>query len=785
VRRTVAAAASVFALLSVGCSKKNDGAQAARPSPSASAAPTASGPARNEEPPAAAIDAIAHFEDCALGHRGVLIDLGDATARAGTGSLAERAHVESIERDGATWSRVATRTLTLTFTATDLALGDAGSAEPPVIEARVRGGNARSITVYLNGKPAGTWPLVKGEVRVVSAKLVAAGTPNGAQVIAGTNEIMLRFNGARGPAIQDEQASIDWIHVGPADGDSAYGAPTRASALISATLGGVPKRALSLRAPGFARCAGWLPSGGRVTVSLGLAGGSDGDAEVRLLRDRTAPVVLGTFHLGSAETTAWRNVSVPLGDLGPGAKTSGGALGAIELVATRAARGARVSFGEPRVVGAVEAPMKAPITPARSVVLVVMGDLAPRSIEPYGGRLPMPELAALAKAGVTFDAHRASTSVPAGALASMLTGLPPRAHGVVDPDAALPPGIVTLADAVRQAGIVAGMFTANPTTGTAFGFARGWETFLEKTPIDDGTATSVFDLAAGWIDAHKAERFLVVVHARGGHPPWDATPDEIRALAPADYAGGIDPKHAAELLSKARKVPPQIRLNDADRARAWALYALAVKGHDDALGRLLGALKAAGRESDTSVYVAGDAGVDELAHVPFGDGEALDEGTLAIPLVVRPPPGEAGSPSPLAGRRVASPTSSVDLARSILTSLGLTPPAAFTGTDLWSAATGRVAPDGRPELATLGARFALRWGSFVLAGARSPVTDRETKLCDLTLEPACLSDVRGAFPLALEALHREAFDQLAAPEHARAPAVLDPKSVSAVKAWGH
>ena len=423
---------------------------------------------------------------------------------------------------------------------------------------------------------------------------------------------------------------------------------------------------------------------------------------------------------------------------------------------------------------------------ARGVVLVVMGELSPRAIEPYGGRLPMPELAALARAGVTFDAHRATTTVPAGALASMITGLSPRAHGVVDADAALPVGVTTLADAVRQAGVLAAMFTANPTTGPAFGFPRGWDTFVAKTPLDEGPSTSVFDQAAGWIDAHKADRFLVVVHARGGHPPWDASPDELKSLAPTDYAGGIDPKHAAELLSKARKVPPQIRLNDDDRARAWALYGLAVRAHDAALGRLMAALRAAGREEDTLVIVAGDASVDELAHVPFADGDSLDEGTLAVPLVVRAArasvdPAEA---SALDGRRVPSPTSSVDVAPTILDALGLTPPASFSGVDLWTVATGHGATDGRPELAVLGRRFELRWGSFVLAGVRSASADRETKLCDLTLESACVSDVRGAFPLALEALHRRTFDRLAAPERPRVAATLDAHGAASLKAWG-
>jgi len=769
--------------LAIGCSRK---AQEAPVSPRPDAAVSA--PTPSSAP--ASIDAIAHLEDCALGHRGVLVDLGGATARAEVATRSDRGRVESIEREGATWSRILARTMTITFAATDAAVAPGADPEtPPVVEARVRGGVARSITVFLNGKPAGVWPLVKGETRVVSAKLTWAGTPNGAQLVSGTNELLLKLNSGavKGGASPDEQAEIDWIHVGPPDPDGAYGAPTREDALTSVTVGGVPRRALSLRAPGFARCAGFLPSGGKVLVSLGLAGGGEGDAEVRLLRDRASPVVLQAVHLGPSDASAWRSIAVPIGDLGGAARDAkaggGGTLGAIELVATKAAKGTRVVFGEPRVVRASAPPAEPPRTPAaRGVVLVVMGDLSPRLLELYGGKIALPELAALAKSGATFETNRATSSVPSAAFASMLTGVSPRASGVSDEDAALPPDVTTLADALRQAGVASAMFTANPTTGSAFGFARGWSTFLEKSPLEDG-ATSVFDEAVRWIDAHKEERFFAVIHARGGHPPWDATNDELKALAPADYAGGIDPKHAAELLAKARKAPPQIRLTDADRARAWALYALALRAHDAGLGRVIAAVKAADRDASTLYIVTGDATMDEAAHVPSADEDSLDEAALAVPLVVR-------APSAPPAARVTLPTTSTDIATSILGAFELPPPAAFQGTDLWQTAGGRADPRGRPLVAMVGGRFAVRWSSFVLTGVRQlvPIADaselRETKLCDLTLEPGCVSDVRGAFPIALEALHRVAFDPLVAADHARSPAIIDAKTAATLKGWG-
>jgi arylsulfatase A-like enzyme len=359
----------------------------------------------------------------------------------------------------------------------------------------------------------------------------------------------------------------------------------------------------------------------------------------------------------------------------------------------------------------------------------------------------------------------------------MLTGLSPRALSLDDPDARLPHGPTTVEDACRQAGVATAMFTADPTTGTAFGFARGWDAFAPHDPLDGAPAAAVFDDAATWIDAHKADRFFVVVHARGGHPPWDATPDELKAIPPEGYLGIVEPARAAEALAKSRKHPG--RFKDEDRVRAWALYDRAIDAHDAALGRLLGALRAAGREEDTLVIVTSDAGPTAGPPLPFVDTESLDEPQLATPLVMRWPGADA-----LAGRRIEAPSSPVDLARTMLGALGLAPPAAFGGVDLAALARGALVPAQRPMTATRGGRFSVRWGPFVLLGAR----ERETRMCDLSLDAACVADVRATTPLALEPLHRWAMHALSAPDaptpYPREPAVLDEHTTAALVRWG-
>src|ERR1019366_4732308 len=99
---------------------------------------------------------------------------------------------------------------------------------------------------------------------------------------------------------------------------------------------------------------------------------------------------------------------------------------------------------------------------------------------------------------------------------------------------------------------------------------------------------------------------------------------------------------------------------------------------------------------------------------------------LATPLVIRWPASSA-----LGGRRVDAPSTPIDLARTMLDSLGLAPPSAFQGVDLASLAQGTAGSEGRPLAAAPGPRFSVRWGSCVLLGVR----ERETRVCDLSLDP--------------------------------------------------
>jgi arylsulfatase A-like enzyme len=759
--KRISSACVAAALLAPGCSCKHPPEVVSVPAPPEPAGTEAASTGL-EHARRVVLDVAGGLDACTLGHRGVLLDFGDPSMRAALhpGSL-ERADDESVEHEGASWLRVRSRVLTASFYWPAVASDDPDGTA--YVEARVRGILARTASVSIDGRPVGVWTLGKGETRIVMARASLPLT-----LSPGGHELTLHFvGGAR--ATDEVLAEIDWAHIGTGEPGEPYAAPTHGEVAIDATVGGRSMRSVSLRAPGFVQCSGWIPANATLEVSLATAGGGDADVEALLIRDRRTPIVLGTAHVDGDET-AWAPWSVPVTGL-----EGDGALASIELAVVRASPGTHVLLGAPGVVAAGTTPTAT--TPAvRNVLLVVLGSTAAKALSPWGGPHTVPNLSRVASEGTTFAANRASSSLANAVVASMLTGLPARAHGLDDPGARLPDGVVTVEEACRQGGVATAMFTANPTTGAAFGFDRGWDTFVSHDPLEDGPATQVFDEAAAWIEARRASRFFVVVHARGGHPPWDAAPEDLKSMPPDGYLGIIEPRRAAEALAKVRKHPGRFR--DDDRMRAWALYDHAVDAHDEAMGRLFAALRTAAHEDDTAIVVTGDVAASEAPSVPFDDSEALDEPLLATPLAIRWPPA-----SGLGGRKVDAPSTPVDLGRTMLDSLGLEPPAAFQGIDLASFAQGTAPVVERPLSATRLARFSVRWGPYVLMGVR----DRETRVCDLSLDPACIADVRATSPLALEPIQRFAVDTLVRKPlvaHARSPAVLDVHTMAALVRWG-
>jgi hypothetical protein len=756
-RRALPASLLLLAACSNTCgSKPSPRADLPHPSASASAAPKAAPAAPSSR---VLLDMVEALPRCDVDHRGLLFDVGTEamvgrygwTSGAGPG-------VTPVEHDGSSWGRFTDRKLQLSFTLLD----------PTQIFVSVRAVNyaAKSLAISLDEQPLGTLRLPKGSIATSDTRATTL------PVDPGLHTLTLRFYGR----LRDGEAfaDVDWIRVGvPDEVSTIYGPPTQRDAIApAAALGGVPHRSLALRAPGVVRCAMRFPRAGRVRAAIGLQGAGEGDAEIRVVRDGKKPEVIRKVHLEGGDKARWTNVDLPLAAFE-------GRVGAVELRAVSAPRGGRVLFGDPAIVlPPVAAP---PSPPVRSVIVVVLDGVARAELPPWSRATghALPALAELASTGVVFDQHRAPATVVSTSVASLLTGLAPAAHGLTDSGARLPPGMVTIARIARDASVRTAMFTGVPWTFHAFGFGEGWEKYLEHTPSSGAAATAPIDDALAWLtDLGKTApdaRTLTIVHARGGHPPWDVTLKELSTAAPADYTGLIEPRSAAQRIARMRRAKRARVITEADRQRIRALAQIGLAGQDRALAALIAALKASGSWESTVLLVTGDvsSGVEDL----FTDELDLREPALTLPLYAHFP-GNLG-----AGRRVGEPTEMMDIAMTALAALGLQAPKRAMGKDLARIAADLDVATFGPQIATLDDRYAARWGDLVLSG-RYP---KPPTLCDLALDATCAFNRRDAMPIAAAAIFRRVVAaDLAnrAGAAKREPATIDQETSAAMNVWG-
>ncbi|MCU0687713.1 MAG: sulfatase-like hydrolase/transferase [Polyangiaceae bacterium] len=718
------------------------------------AAPTA---ARPSDVPRV-FDVASNLSRCDVEHRGLLFDLGSpAVEGLEAWKLGPNADVSTVEREGASWARVSSRSLSYAFTL--------DRPQPLFVSARVRGLASRSAQVLLDGKPFGSLAFSRNQTRVVSTPLSAAPVP------AGLHTLGLRWQGGGRGA--EPFAEVDWLRLGVADDDpSSFAAPTQRDVAQNVALKGVPHRALALRAPGRVRCALGLAKGARLRASVGVLGAGEGDAEARLEAEGEAPILLRTEHVSGGDQASWVDWDLPL-------DAREGRVVTLELSAPAGARGARVIFGDPTVVAPSVTDARAPR--ARAAVVVVLTGVDPARLPPFAPDKPLPTFDALAREGVVFQAHRSPTSVTSGAMASLVTGLSPRQHALEDAYARLPASLPTLATLARDASAHTAMFSANPGSFEAFGFARGWDRFVTHSPVSPDLATAPLDDLVTWLGERgqgSRSRLLAVAHTRGIHPPFDVTPGEFAQMPPQEYAGPLDPRRAGQVLERYRqKQRSGAKWSAADAQRLSALVDAALVRTDRALSNLLDALRKTELWNETLLIVTADvAAAADPDALPFAEPQDLSEGSLHVPLYVRFPGGA------LAGKRVIAPTTTVDITKTVLDALGLDGPDG-SGTDLYALASHDVAPAERPLEATLGDRFATRWGALRLSGRDGSAPS----LCRIDEAGTCSGELLSSMPQAALALWRWTYDHEAlglARRPKREPATIDPDTAAALAVWG-
>ena len=532
----------------------------------------------------------------------------------------------------------------------------------------------------------------------------------------GENQLILRFSDPISPEKSEPLALVASIRIMPKGTPQAPTSKTASAGVVvkPVLIGGYARNAIALRAPASLSYYVDIPKGGRLSMRAG-APKAEVSAVVRVTPEAGDTTELWRGLLGDA----WLLQQIPLQAfeghvvrLEIALEGKGSAALAAPMIVTDSAQiGAR---GEP----------------PKNVVVVLIDTQRADHLQPYNQstRVRTPAVAALAAQGTVFEAAQAPENWTKPSVASVLTGLYPASHGTKTGDAKLNDKAVLLSEALKEAGYATASFLANGYVSDKFGFNQGWDQYTnyirEKR---NSNAENVYRDAARWIDEHKKRPFFAYIQTIDPHVPYDPPEELIQQYYPEPYHGVVSPRSTADQLGKAKLSPPKVTLNEEDRKYLEALYDGEVSYHDKHLGLFIERLKRMGLYEKTLIVVTADHGEEFYDHQSYGHGHSLYQELIRVPWILRYP----GA----APRRVSETVSTVDIAPTVLASVGVSVPAMMEGSDR----TRQIFGSGAPALSAAVSDFlddrrsirAGRW-KLVLRGLTPTFFDLENDPRELT-----------------------------------------------------
>ncbi len=135
-----------------------------------------------------------------------------------------------------------------------------------------------------------------------------------------------------------------------------------------------------------------------------------------------------------------------------------------------------------------------------------------------------PNIERIGREGLRFTRAMAPTPISAPSYSSLLTGLDPDVHGVINNGQILGDDQPRLSHDLQVAGYRTGAFVANPFCNHAHGFGRGFEKFWSAIHETGQEGRWVTDTAFAWLDELDGNApFFVFVAYMDAHEPFLST----------------------------------------------------------------------------------------------------------------------------------------------------------------------------------------------------------------------------------------------------------------------
>ncbi len=321
-----------------------------------------------------------------------------------------------------------------------------------------------------------------------------------------------------------------------------------------------------------------------------------------------------------------------------------------------------------------------------NLVVLILDAARPDRFGCYGADRPTtPHIDALAADSVVFPDAVALAPYTLCSVPTMVTGLSFLDHGVVNRGQSLSNASTTLAEVLLEAGYRTAAFSATPNNSKKLGVDQGYQVFEEAwRGVQRGPALDphrLVEMAEAWLeDQPQDQPFHLLVHMVPPHEPYEPGP-AFDQFSDPDYQGPADGSRT--FIDIFNTNPATITQDDLDQTRA--LYDGNLLKADDAVGRLLSALRTRPDWDRTAILVTSDHGEALGEHGRIGHNASVYEEMVRVPFILKLPEGI----NPPGKELVSQPASLADLAPTMAALAGQRFPGPLTGRDLLSATGAR------------------------------------------------------------------------------------------------
>lgn len=323
-----------------------------------------------------------------------------------------------------------------------------------------------------------------------------------------------------------------------------------------------------------------------------------------------------------------------------------------------------------------------------NIIVIVADTLRSDAVVERAAQSPDGGFSQIMVDSVSFDWAHSQASWTRPSISSILTSLYPTEHGTVHKMDFLPDRVLTVAEALRDAGYWTAGVTTNINVAPIFNLNQGFGEFAYLEPsfyfgATDSAAKLVIyktlrtlrerffadrvyyqhfyqdaivvnDHVEQWLAGNPPEPFFLFLHYMDPHDPYFEIPYNGRGVARV-----MNPS------------PDRSR-----REELHSLYRQGVRYLDEKLGVLWDELRGAGKYDDALIVFTSDHGEEFLDHDGWWHGTSLYDEVLHVPLIIKLPGGDH------AGTRRSDIVRSIDIAPTVMETAGVRVPASFHGTDI-------------------------------------------------------------------------------------------------------